>query len=169
MLCKGFDEPPIPLAEKIMLQNVESESPKTEDYIREIERIKSLEQEVPRITPKLGLIKNTQHEILVNDNTPIFAKPYSIPMQIIDEVEAEINNVLEDGIIRKSHSKFLSPAFIARKANGKIRLLIDFRKLNERTIREEFQCNVYMCYCKSYAVVKYSPLSICPKEITRQR
>lgn len=91
--------------------------------------------------PRLGSVKNVQHEISVTDESKIYSKPYSIPVQLLDEVKEEIQELKNQEILRISQSKYLSPAFVVRKANGSIRLLIDYRKLNERTVKEEFPFN----------------------------
>ncbi|KAG0442502.1 Retrovirus-related Pol polyprotein from transposon gypsy [Dictyocoela muelleri] len=50
----------------------------------------------------------------------------------------EINNLVSLNIIRASKSPYSSPAFPIIKRNGKIRLVIDYRKLNKITIPDKY-------------------------------
>ena len=46
-----------------------------------------------------------------------------------------IKELLQAGIIRHSDSPFNSPIVVVPKKNGSIRLCVDYRKLNENTVR----------------------------------
>ncbi|KAH8415435.1 hypothetical protein KR222_001502, partial [Zaprionus bogoriensis] len=71
--------------------------------------------------------------IRTENNEPVYSKLYPHPM-----------GVLKDGIIRPSRSPFNSPTWVVDKkgtddkGNKNKRLVIDFRKLNERTIPDRY-------------------------------
>jgi len=73
---------------------------------------------------------------------PVYSKLYPYPMGAADLVNKEIKVLLNNGIIRPSRSPYNSPTWVADKIgtddNGirKKRLVIDFRKLNERTVAD---------------------------------
>ena len=60
-----------------------------------------------------------------------------IPKLLYDEVKCRINKLLTKGWIRKSQSSYASPMVCVRKKDGGLRLCIDFRKINKKTIPDK--------------------------------
>ncbi|KAG0435690.1 Transposon Tf2-9 polyprotein, partial [Dictyocoela muelleri] len=81
----------------------------------------------------IGLIPNVKHDIVLNKNEIIQCKPFRIPFKYKEKMYSHIKDLLMDKIIKKSNSNFSSPAFPIIKKNGEIRLIIDYRKLNQAT------------------------------------
>lgn len=84
-----------------------------------------------------------KHSIRTSDEMPIYTKSYRYPFVHRDEVRDQITKMLEQGIIRPSDSAWSSPIWIVPKkadASGrqKWRLVVDFRKLNEKTIDDKY-------------------------------
>ena len=61
-----------------------------------------------------------------------------IPVQLQQEVKKCLESWLKQGIIQPSKSPYVSQVVIVRKKSGKIRLCVDFRKLNAISIRDSF-------------------------------
>ena len=57
---------------------------------------------------------------------------------MIQEFKEHLKEMLECGAIRESNSPYSSNVAIARKKDGTIRFYIDFRKLNQRTIKDAY-------------------------------
>lgn len=91
----------------------------------------------------LSFTNQVKHRIRVVDDTPIYTKSYRYPFVHKQEVRKQISSMLEQGIIRPSYSPWSSPVWIVPKksdASGKKkwRLVIDYRKLNDKTISDRY-------------------------------
>jgi hypothetical protein len=54
------------------------------------------------------------------------------------KLHRQLNDAVEAGMIRPSYSEFGSPMLFVRKANGSLRLCIDYRGLNEVTRKDAY-------------------------------
>lgn len=105
--------------------------------------IKSIKEVFHNPDNKLTCSTNVECEIRTVDDIPIYQKTYPYPIAYKSEVEKQITKLLEDGIIRPSRSAWNSPVWIVPKkldASGekKFRLVIDYRKLNDKTISDKY-------------------------------
>ena len=73
------------------------------------------------------------HIGILDGATPISQKPYRLPYKLLEPVKKELQTLIDNGIIECSDSSRCSPMVPIRKPNGKIRICIDFQKLNEIT------------------------------------
>lgn len=85
----------------------------------------------------LGHTDLIEHEIHLSDNRPFKDSPRNIPPGLINEIKEHLDEMLECEAIRPSSSPFSSNV-IVRKKDGTIRFCIDFRKLNQRIIRDAY-------------------------------
>lgn len=86
----------------------------------------------------LGYTDRVKHEIHLTDDTPV-AQPYRrIPPTQFEEVKEHISGLLRKGVIQESSSSYASPIVLVRKADGSLRLCVDYRKLNSKTNRDAF-------------------------------
>eukprot|EP00117_Sycon_ciliatum_P027910 scpid26178/ scgid22563/ Retrovirus-related Pol polyprotein from transposon opus; Protease; Reverse transcriptase; Endonuclease len=79
-------------------------------------------------------------DIAVDPNAvPVASACRRHAFSIREEVKAELSRMLEAGIIEpvKEATPWISPIVPSRKSNGKLRLCIDYRKLNQNIIREK--------------------------------
>lgn len=84
-----------------------------------------------------------KHSIPTTDNIPIHTKSYRYPFVHKDEVRKQISKMLEQNIIKNSHSPWSAPVWVVPKKSDNIgekkwRLVIDFRKLNEKTVSDRY-------------------------------
>lgn len=80
---------------------------------------------------------------LKQDQTPINQRPYRLPEVYKEEINKQVNKMLEDNIVVPSSSPWNSPLLVVPKKSGpggekRWRIVIDFRKLNEKTIGDAF-------------------------------
>ncbi len=69
---------------------------------------------------------------------PIRQRPYKIPRAYQVQVEKEMQEMLEQGIIEPSQSEWTSPIVVVKKKDGDIRICIHYRKLNAVTKRDAY-------------------------------
>ncbi|KAI5151822.1 hypothetical protein ENBRE01_2411 [Enteropsectra breve] len=80
----------------------------------------------------------TEHRIETTGNQAITQKAYPVPLQFEKRVRAEIQKLLDQNIIRHSKSEWSSSIVVAEKANGSLRLCLDYRNLNSITIKDSY-------------------------------
>ena len=86
----------------------------------------------------LGTAVGTEHRIETKDAVLIKMAPYKIAPHKLPALRAEIQEMLEKGVIVPSESPFSSPIVMVSKKDGTNRMSIDYRKLNEITVRDAY-------------------------------
>ncbi|KAJ7991580.1 hypothetical protein DPEC_G00285340 [Dallia pectoralis] len=79
-----------------------------------------------------------KHTIRLQDETPFKERSRPIHPSDREAVRQHLRELLDASVIRESESPFASPVVVVKKKNGKIRLCIDYRKLNSRTIKDAY-------------------------------
>lgn len=78
------------------------------------------------------------HEIETGDSLPIRMRPRRVPLNDRVKVEAMVDDLLAQGVIRPSTSPWAACLVLARKKDGSLRLCVDYRQLNKVTRRDAF-------------------------------
>lgn len=86
----------------------------------------------------VGLAKGVTHHIRLRDPRPFRERSRRIAPADIEDVRRHLQELLAAGIIKESRSPYASPIVIVRKKNGKVRMCIDYRLLNSRTIPDQY-------------------------------
>lgn len=85
-----------------------------------------------------------EHSIQLKENTtPVYTKPYRLPNALKNEVQRQIDDMLENDIIEETTSEWSSPVLLVpkktdRSGKKKWRLVIDYRKLNNKIQDDKF-------------------------------
>ncbi|RXN29936.1 Retrovirus-related Pol poly from transposon [Labeo rohita] len=85
----------------------------------------------------IGCIPSLQMEIRLKDDTPVQRAYASIPKPLYREVKEYIQELLVKGWVVKSHSPYAAPVICVRKRDGTLRLCIDYRLLNNKTVPDK--------------------------------
>lgn len=84
---------------------------------------------------ELGYTETYKHRIPTTDDASVSQLFRRIPPTQYQEVKDHIQKLLKDDIIQESHSPYATPVVIVRKKDGSMRLCVDYRKLNAKTVR----------------------------------
>ena len=68
----------------------------------------------------------------------INCRPYRYPPHIQAEIRRQVNEMLQDGLIRKSTSSWSFPVVMTPTSDGSLRFCVDFRKCNRICERDNF-------------------------------
>ena len=88
---------------------------------------------------ELGVAKGVHHEIKLTDNTPFQDRHRRVPPGQYEEVKQHLREMLACEAIRRSKSPWSSNVVLVRKKDGSLRMCVDYRKLNKRTVRDAYQ------------------------------
>jgi hypothetical protein len=106
-------------------------------YIQRIidRHIKVFEPIPPGAPPDTGF----EHTIELEEGAkPVITTPYRHPKKYKDEIEKAIKEILDTGHIRPSSSPFASSVVLVKKKDGTMRMCIDYRALNKKTIKNRY-------------------------------
>ena len=84
-------------------------------------------------------LREHEHHITLKEGTQaISQRPYRYSYYQKNKIENIVKELLSVGFIRNSSSSFASPVLLVRKANGSWRMCIDYRALNQETIKDKY-------------------------------
>uniref|UniRef100_A0A1A7ZLV7 Gypsy retrotransposon integrase-like protein 1 n=1 Tax=Nothobranchius furzeri TaxID=105023 RepID=A0A1A7ZLV7_NOTFU len=86
----------------------------------------------------VGLAKEVEHTIRLADTRPFRQRSRRLAPADIEDVRKHPQELLCAGIIKESRCPYASPIVIVRKKNGTIRMCIDYRLLNSRTVPDQY-------------------------------
>lgn len=86
----------------------------------------------------IGYTSIVRHRIDLVDDIPFKQRHRRVPPAMFNEVKDHLQQLLAAGVIRKSHSPYSSNVVLVRKKEGSLRMCVDYRQLNDRTIKDAY-------------------------------
>jgi hypothetical protein len=83
---------------------------------------------------EIGDAKGLQMNIHLTDSVPVQKNYTAIPRPLYPEVKQYVEDLLNKGYVQKSRSSYSSPVVCVRKKDGNLRLCVDYRQLNKKTV-----------------------------------
>ena len=84
---------------------------------------------------RTGIVK---HRIITGSAEPIKQPPRRLPLAKRDVACQAIDEMLKHGVIEPSTSPWSSPVVLVAKKNATLRFCVDYRKLNEATLKDSY-------------------------------
>ena len=101
--------------------------------------VDGLKEEFPEVFSDLpGKARGGQFKIDTGEAAPRRSHPYRVPDRLKEGVRAEVNKLVELGIVVPSTSPWASPVVPVPKTDGTVRVCVDYRKLNEVTTSDPY-------------------------------
>ena len=84
------------------------------------------------ISEKTGIL---EHWVHFAGDRRIRCRPYALPY-VVREIQEEIQEMINTGIVRESNLPYLSPMVVGKKKDGSNRICVDYRKMNRITVTD---------------------------------
>lgn len=108
----------------------------TEEQFGELEAVKAEFLSCEKVG--LGKTPLLKHRIDVGHTTPIKQRHHFVSPAIQSVLNAEVDSMLERGIIEESQSAWSSPVLVVRKSDGRMRFCLDCRAVNKVTTKDAY-------------------------------
>ena len=119
-----------------VLQSQGSERLGVEEINELTEQFKDIFEE-PKALPPFK--ENHNHKIILKEGSdPVNQRPYRYAVQQKNEIDKMIQDLLKAGTVQPSSSTYAAPVVLVKKKDNTWRLCVDYRKLNEMTVKDRF-------------------------------
>ena len=86
----------------------------------------------------LGKTDMVKHDIKTTTEQPIKQRARRFPIHQRDEGQRLVDEMLDEGVIEPSTSPWASPVVLVKKKSGETRFCVDYRKLNDISIKDAY-------------------------------
>ncbi|GFW16315.1 hypothetical protein TNCV_4264801 [Trichonephila clavipes] len=123
------------------LMQISAENLQEELDLRHVENRqikKELEKLIQDYEPEKTASTDVTMRIILKDEGPVCQHPRRLTFTERQEVNKQIEEWLNEGIIRPSSAEYASPIVMVKKKDGSSRMCIDYRKLNQKLVKDKF-------------------------------
>ena len=111
----------------------------SEEEQQKVENLLHSYRDVFAITDQeLGRTNVVEHAIHLSESAPIKQRVRREPMNYQGVVKEELDKMLEKDVIEPSTSPWASPVVLVKKKDGSVRFCIDYRQLNDVTVKDAY-------------------------------
>ena len=89
----------------------------------------------------LGMPPDREVEFVIEllpGTAPVSKRPYRMPPNELVELKKQLQTLLDKGFIRPSSSPWGCPALFVKKKDDSLRMCVDYRPLNEVTVKNKY-------------------------------
>ena len=109
--------------------------PSPEDVPVVKEYVEVFPEELPGLPPQREICFEIE---LLPGTSPISKAPYRMAPTELKELQTQLQELLDHGFIRPSHSPWGAPVLFVKKKDGSFRMCIDYRELNKVTVKNKY-------------------------------
>ena len=115
-------------------------SEETESGVRQklIGLLHKYQQMIAKHKDDRGHTHTVKHSIYTKDDIPVRDKYRHVPPNQWQELKEYLQDELRNRIIRESTSEYASAIVLCRKKSGKLRVCVDYRRLNAKTVKDAY-------------------------------
>ncbi|KAL4113911.1 hypothetical protein QTP88_017465 [Uroleucon formosanum] len=93
---------------------------------------------VARNLRQVGCTHLTEMKLTLKDERPVVYRPYRISYKEREQVRDIIDELKEADIVEDSESPYASPILLVKKKTGDVRMCVDYRELNKKTVPDKY-------------------------------
>ena len=147
-LTQSFLEPELPGALEgnhvesgVFARASESQAPRLEGHER-LEELRQMLEKHRNVfalqASELGRTHVLEHRIDTGKSRPIFQPPRRLPWMARETARELVDEMLAKGVIEDSVSPWSAPIVLVKKKDGSTRFCVDYRKLNDVTVKDPY-------------------------------
>jgi transposase InsO family protein/predicted aspartyl protease len=100
--------------------------------------LKDFEKVFPESLPGPPPPRAVEHHIKLTDDEPTAKTPYRLSPAELNTLSKQLQEMLAKGLVQPSTSPYAAPILFTKKKSGELRMVVDFRALNRKTVRDRY-------------------------------
>jgi hypothetical protein len=98
----------------------------------------ALENIVYNYAPNKVRDVNIKMKLILKDDEPVYQRARRCSEQEKQTIKQQVDEWIRDGIVKPSLSEYASPVVLVKKKNGAYRLCVDYRRLNQKIVKDRY-------------------------------